>query len=90
MKLLISLLIWLFLWAQPAFTKPPNIVLILVDDMGYGDPGCYNAESKIPTPNIDRLAKDGIRFTDAHASGPLCHVSRYGADDREVSLAHGV
>lgn len=78
MKLLISLLIWLFLWAQPAFTKPPNIVLILVDDMGYGDPGCYNAESKIPTPNIDRLAKDGIRFTDAHASGPLCHVSRYG------------
>ena len=78
MKLLISLLIWLFLWAHPAFTKPPNIVLILVDDMGYGDPGCYNADSKIPTPNIDGLAKDGIRFTDAHASGPLCHVSRYG------------
>ncbi len=78
MKLLISLLIWLFLWTQPAFTKPPNIVLILVDDMGYGDPGCYNAKSKIPTPNIDRLAGDGMRFTDAHASGPLCHVSRYG------------
>ncbi|MCC2671029.1 MAG: atsA 36, partial [Armatimonadetes bacterium] len=34
----------------------PNIVLILADDMGYGDPGCYNPESKIPTPNIDRLA----------------------------------
>ena len=78
MKLLISLSIWLFLWAPPAFTKPPNIVLILVDDMGYGDPGCYNAGSKIPTPNIDGLAKDGMRFTDAHASGPLCHVSRYG------------
>ncbi len=57
---------------------PPNIVLILVDDMGYGDPGCYNRESKIPTPNIDRLAADGMRFTDAHAAGPLCHVSRYG------------
>jgi len=56
----------------------PNIVIILVDDMGYGDPGCYNANSKIPTPNIDRLAAEGMRFTDAHASGPLCHPSRYG------------
>ena len=56
----------------------PNIVIILVDDMGYGDPGCYNANSKIPTPNIDQLAADGMRFTDAHAPGPLCHLSRYG------------
>ncbi len=56
----------------------PNIVFILVDDMGYGDPGCYNAESKIPTPHIDSLAREGMRFTDAHAAGPLCHVSRYG------------
>lgn len=56
----------------------PNIVVILVDDMGYGDPGCYNSESKIRTPNIDSLAADGLRFTDAHAPGPLCHMSRYG------------
>ena len=56
----------------------PHIVFILVDDMGYGDAGCYNANSKIPTPNIDSLARDGMRFTDAHASGPLCHLSRYG------------
>ncbi|MDA3823883.1 MAG: arylsulfatase [Bacteroidales bacterium] len=56
----------------------PNIVIILVDDMGYGDPGCYNPESKIPTPNIDVLAEEGMRFTDAHATGPLCHLSRYG------------
>ncbi|QEF97198.1 Arylsulfatase [Stieleria maiorica] len=56
----------------------PNIVLILVDDMGYGDPGCFNPDSKIPTPNIDSLAAAGMRFTDAHASGPLCHMSRYG------------
>jgi arylsulfatase A-like enzyme len=56
----------------------PHVVVILVDDMGYGDPGCYNSESKIPTPHIDRLAADGMRFTDAHASGPLCHPSRYG------------
>lgn len=56
----------------------PNIVIILVDDMGYGDAGCYNPESKIPTPHIDRLAAEGMRFTDAHAPGPLCHLSRYG------------
>jgi len=64
---------------QPASTiRLPHVVLIVVDDMGYGDPGCYNADSKIPTPNIDRLAAEGLRFTDAHAPGPLCHVSRYG------------
>lgn len=56
----------------------PNIVIILVDDMGYGDASCYNAASKIPTPAIDSLAEDGMRFMDAHASGPLCHLSRYG------------
>ncbi|TWU05674.1 sulfatase family protein [Stieleria varia] len=56
----------------------PNVLIILVDDMGYGDPQCFNTESKIPTPNIDSLAKSGMRFTDAHAPGPLCHMSRYG------------
>ena len=61
-----------------SYAKSPNIVLILVDDMGYGDAKCYNPKSKIPTPNIDRLARDGMRFTDAHAAGPLCHMSRYG------------
>lgn len=56
----------------------PNIVILLVDDMGYGDPQCFNPRSKIATPNIDRLAREGMRFTDAHAPGPLCHPSRYG------------
>lgn len=56
----------------------PNIVVILVDDMGYGDPGCFNPQSKIPTPQIDSIARDGMRFNDAHAPGPLCHMSRYG------------
>jgi len=56
----------------------PNVVIILVDDMGYGDPGCYNSASKIPTPHIDQLASEGMRFTDAHAAGALCHPSRYG------------
>ena len=56
----------------------PHIVIIFVDDMGYGDVGVYNSESKIPTPHIDGLAREGIRFMDAHAPGALCHPSRYG------------
>lgn len=56
----------------------PNIIIILADDLGYGDPGCYNPESKIPTPHLDRLAAQGIRFTDAHAAAAVCSPSRYG------------
>lgn len=59
-------------------TENPNVLVILVDDMGYGDAQCFNPDSKIPTPNINALAKAGMRFTDAHAPGPLCHMSRYG------------
>ena len=55
----------------------PNIVVILADDLGYGDVGCYNAESKVPTPNLDRLAREGIRFTDAHSASTVCTPSRY-------------
>jgi len=56
----------------------PNIVFIMADDMGYGDVSCYNNQSKIPTPNIDRLASEGILFTDAHAPAALCSPTRYG------------
>jgi len=56
----------------------PNIVYILADDMGYGDLACQNPDSKIPTPNLDRLASDGIRFTDAHSPSAVCSPTRYG------------
>lgn len=56
----------------------PNIVIILADDLGYGDPGCYNDQSRIPTPRIDRLAVDGMRFTDAHSPSSVCTPARYG------------
>ncbi|HEY1066865.1 MAG TPA: arylsulfatase, partial [Pirellulales bacterium] len=52
-------------------------VYILADDLGYGDVGCYNAESKIATPNIDRLAREGARFTDAHSPSAVCTPTRY-------------
>ena len=54
----------------------PNIVIILADDLGYGDPGCYNDQSKIPTPHIDRLASEGLRFTDAHTPSSVCTPTR--------------
>ena len=55
----------------------PNIVLILADDLGYGDIGAYNPESKIPTPNLDRLARQGMLFTDAHSPSTVCTPTRY-------------
>ena len=55
----------------------PNIIYILADDMGYGDLGCNNPDSKIPTPHLDSLAEQGMRFTDAHAASSICTPSRY-------------
>jgi hypothetical protein len=59
-----------------AAAPKPNIVLIYTDDVGYGDVGCYGAKS-VATPNIDRLAQRGLRFTDAHATSATCTPSRY-------------
>lgn len=56
----------------------PNIVLILADDLGYGDLSCYNDQSKVTTANIDRLAQAGMRFTDAHSPCTVCTPTRYG------------
>jgi arylsulfatase A-like enzyme len=61
-----------------AADSKPNIVFILADDLGIGDLGCYNADSKIPTPHLDRLASQGIRFTDAHSPSAVCTPTRYG------------
>jgi len=59
---------------QPPIVKP-NIVVILADDLGYGDPNCYGG--RIPTPHIDRLAQEGMRFTDSHSSSSVCTPTRY-------------
>jgi arylsulfatase A-like enzyme len=63
--------------AAKAAATFPNIVLILADDLGYGDVRCYNEQSKVPTPNIDRLAAEGMKFTDAHSPATVCTPSRY-------------
>lgn len=77
-RLIVFLAAWLALSPGVPAAESPNVLVMLVDDMGYGDPGCFNPASKIPTPNIDRLAGEGMRFTDAHAPGAVCHPSRYG------------
>lgn len=58
--------------------RMPNLVYILADDLGVGDPTCYNAKSKTPTPALDRLASQGVRFTDAHSPSSVCTPTRYG------------
>lgn len=58
--------------------RSPNILFIYLDDLGYGDVSFSNPDSKIFTPHIDRLAREGMAFTDAHAPGPVCGPSRYG------------
>ena len=67
---------------SPAFADgdppKPNIVYILFDDMGYGEPPSYRPESKLRTPSLDRLAADGMRFTDAHSASAVCTPTRYG------------
>jgi len=63
--------------AAPPALHPPNIILLLADDLGWGDVRAYNEASVIPTPNIDRLARQGIRFTDAHAPASVCTPVRY-------------
>ncbi len=59
-------------------TGKPNILLIFADDLGYGDVSCLNPGGKIPTPNMDRLGREGMICTDAHSSSAVCTPSRYG------------
>ena len=59
-----------------AQSRRPNIVIILADDLGYGDLGSFNRGSKIPTPHLDRLAREGLRLTDAHAPSTSCTPRR--------------
>ncbi len=63
---------------RPLDGRKPNIVYVLADDLGWGDPRVYNPQSGIPTPYIDQLAKQGMRFTDMHSPSSVCTPTRYG------------
>ena len=69
---------------------PPNILFILADDLGYGDVGCYNPKSKVPTPHLDQLALDGIRFTDAHSPSTVCTPTRYSVLTGRMAFRTGM
>jgi arylsulfatase A-like enzyme len=71
-----AVLLLTLLSAIPTTAAQPNTIYILTDDVGYGDVGCYGA-THVKTPNIDRLAKEGMRFTDAHATASVCTPTRY-------------
>ena len=72
-----ALLVQFILVSCNKIQQPPNVIILYADDMGYGDVGILNPDSKIPTPNIDRLAQDGLVFTDGHSSSGVCTPSRY-------------
>lgn len=78
-RVILAALLVCLVGAVPAIAAAPlpNIVIILADDLGYGDLSCYGA-TRIKTPNIDRLAEEGMRFTDAHSPHSVCTPSRYG------------
>ncbi|HEX2455261.1 MAG TPA: sulfatase-like hydrolase/transferase [Vicinamibacterales bacterium] len=66
----------------------PNVVLIIMDDMGYGDIGSYGV-SDARTPNLDRLAREGVRLTESYANGANCHTDTCHSDQRSLSAAGG-
>ena len=78
MKHLLSIGLAIILASPVAFAAKPNIVVIYTDDQGYGDVSALNPDAKFQTPNLDRLAKEGISFTNAHSSDSVCTPSRYG------------
>ncbi len=75
-----ALLLQLFpqMAAAAAPASRPNVIFVLFDDLGYGEPKCFRADSDFKTPNMDRLAAEGMRFTDAHSAASVCTPTRYG------------
>ncbi|QDT66063.1 sulfatase family protein [Calycomorphotria hydatis] len=78
MKLILALLAACLCVVTTAQAETPNIVVILADDLGQGDLGCYNDESKVPTPHMDRVAAEGMRLGDVHSPSAVCTPTRYG------------
>jgi len=64
--------------AKSTLKARPNIIVIYTDDQGFGDASCLNPEAKFQTPNLDRLAKEGVNFTNGHSADTVCTPSRYG------------
>ena len=75
---ILSFLLISFSSIHLANASTPNVVYVLADDLGWGDLSCNNEDSKIKTPHLDRIASQGMRFTDAHSGSGVCTPTRYG------------
>lgn len=78
MRLYFTSLLAIFIFTNSNAKELPNIIIIYTDDLGFGDLSCYNDESAYYTPNLDRLAEEGVLFRDAHSPSTICSPSRYG------------
>ena len=76
--LIINLILFSCQQEMTSTSPPPNIIYVLADDLGYGDLGAFNPSGKIKTPHLDRMAQQGMKFTDAHTSSSVCTPTRYG------------
>lgn len=83
---------WAGTASESLLRKKPNIILIMCDNLGYGDVGCFNPKAKQPTPRLDQMAAEGMKFTDCYAAAPVCTPSRAalmtGCYPRRVGLDH--
>ncbi len=73
-----SLVLFFVLALAARAADRPNVIYILCDDLGYGDVSCLNPQGKIRTPHLDRIAREGMAFTDAHSGSAVCTPTRYG------------
>lgn len=76
--------------ASETAARPPNILLILADDLGYGDVSAYNDQAQVETKHLDNLAREGIRFTDAHSPSTVCTPTRYGILTGRMPFRNGM
>ncbi len=75
---------------SPDPERLPNVLLILADDLGYGDTGAYNPETRVPTPSLDLLARQGLRFSDAHSPSTVCTPTRFGILTGRMPFRNGM
>src|SRR6516165_4769560 len=75
--------------AKDTFTKRPNFIIILADDLGYGDLGCYGHPTTL-TPNLDRMAAEGQKYTSAYVAAPVCTPSRAGLLTGRLPIRSGM
>src|SRR3954466_6094832 len=85
--LVVALSVMSFGSSAAAEGRPPNVVVILADDIGYGDLSCYGA-TQVKTPNLDRLAAGGMRFTDGHSPSAMCTPTRYALLTGQYAWRH--